>query len=165
MEFIMHKSGLHYYDPRNKNSAFINTVSGEKEGYTQRQFKGAEVARTLYDKLCYPSWEDFKCLIRSNQIKDFPVKVEDAKVALKIWGKNIVALKVKTTWSKPNTVTRDSVKIPMDLLKLHKEVFLTLDIFFVNKIPFLLTLSRKICFTAVNHLKNCTVPQIFAAFK
>ena len=91
--------------------------------------------------------------------------VEDVNVALKIWGKNIVALKGKTTWSKPNTVARDSVKIPMDLLKLHKEVFLTLDIFFVNKIPFLLALSRKICFTMVNHLANRTVPQIFAAFK
>ena len=104
-------------------------------------------------------------MIRSNQIKDCPVTVEDVDVALKIWGKNIAALKGKTTRSKPNTVARDSVKIPMDLLKLHKEVFLTLDIFFVNKIPLLLTLSRKICFTAVNHLANRTVPQIFAAFK
>ena len=91
--------------------------------------------------------------------------VEDIDVALNIWGKNIAALKVKTTRSKPNTVERDSVKIPMELLKLHKEVFLTLDIFFVNNIPLLLTLSRKICFTAVNHLANRTVPQIFAAFK
>ena len=53
----------------------------------------------------------------------------------------------------------------MDVLKLHKEVFLTLDIFFVNKITFLLTLSRKKCFTAVNHLANRKVPKIFAAFK
>ena len=30
MEFIMHKSGLHYYDPLNKHFAFINTVSGNK---------------------------------------------------------------------------------------------------------------------------------------
>ena len=37
--------------------------------------------------------------------------------------------------------------------------------FFVNNIPFLLTLSRKICFTAVNHLANRTVPNIFASFK
>ena len=51
MEFRMHKSGLHYYDPRNKHFAFINTVSGNKEGYTQIQVKGAEVARTLYAKL------------------------------------------------------------------------------------------------------------------
>jgi hypothetical protein len=53
----------------------------------------------------------------------------------------------------------------MEAMKLHKEVFLTTDIFYVNKIPFFLTLSRKICFTAVNHLEDCTVPQIFKAFK
>ena len=104
-------------------------------------------------------------MIIRNQIKDFPATVEDIIVALKIWGTNIVALKEKTTQSKPNTVARDSVKIPMDLLKLHKEVFLILEIFFVNKIPFLLTLSRKICFTAVNHLANLTIPQIFTAFE
>ena len=37
--------------------------------------------------------------------------------------------------------------------------------FFVNNIPLLLTLSRKICFTAVNHLTNRTFQQIFADFK
>ena len=78
---------------------------------------------------------------------------------LNIWGKKITALKGNTTWSKPNTVARDSVKIPFDSLKLHNEII------FVNKIPFFLTPSRKICFTAVNHLANRTVPQIFAAFK
>jgi hypothetical protein len=106
-------------------------------------------------------------VIRSNhQIKDCPVTVQDVDVALKIWGKNIAALKGKTTRSKPNPVARDSVKVPVALLKRHKEVFLTVNIFFVNKIPFFLTLSRKICFTAVNHLVDTrTVPQIFKAFK
>ena len=51
MEFIMHKVGLHYYDPRNRNFTFINTVFGNKEGYTQRQVKGAEVSSTLYATL------------------------------------------------------------------------------------------------------------------
>ena len=51
MEFRMHKSGLHYYEPRNKHFSFINTVSGNKEGYTQRQIKSAEVSRTIYSKL------------------------------------------------------------------------------------------------------------------
>jgi hypothetical protein len=53
----------------------------------------------------------------------------------------------------------------MEIMKLHKEVFLTTDIFFVNNIPFFLTLSRDICFTSVNHLADRTVPQIFKAFK
>ena len=35
----------------------------------------------------------------------------------------------------------------------------------MNKIPFFLTMLSKIMFTAVNHLANRTVPQIFNAFK
>jgi hypothetical protein len=62
-------------------------------------------------------------------------------------------------------VARDFVKVPVELLKLHKEVYITANLFFVNKIPFFLTLSRKICFTAINHLADRPVPQIFKAFK
>jgi hypothetical protein len=166
MEFRMHKCGLHYYDPRiKKHIAFVNTVSENKEGFTKRQINNAELARTLYKTLSYPSMKDFKWVIQSNQIKVFPVTVQDIDVARKIWGKNIAALKGKTTRSKSIPVARDYVKVPTELMKLHKEVLLTTDIFFVNKIPFFLTLSRKICFTAVNHLADRTVPQIFKAFK
>jgi len=62
-------------------------------------------------------------------------------------------------------VAKDFIKFPLEFFKLHKEVFLPADIFFINKIPFFLTLSRKICFTAVSHLANRMVPQIFKAFK
>jgi hypothetical protein len=54
MEFRMHKCGLHYYDPRNeKHVAFVSTFSENKEGFTKRQIKGAEVARTFYKTLSY----------------------------------------------------------------------------------------------------------------
>jgi hypothetical protein len=43
MEFQMHESRLHYYNAHNDEFTFINTVSGNKEGFTQRQIKGAEV--------------------------------------------------------------------------------------------------------------------------
>jgi hypothetical protein len=109
--------------------------------------------------------KDFKWVIQSNQIEDCPVTVQYIDVARKFWGKHIAALKGKTTRSKSIPVARDNVKVPMEIMKLHKEVFLTTYIFFVNKIPFFLTLSRKICFTAVNHLADRTVPQIFKAFK
>jgi hypothetical protein len=92
-------------------------------------------------------------------------KRNESKTFDKSWGENIAALKGKTTRSKTNPVARDYVQVPTEFLKLHKEVFLTFDLFFVNKIPFFLTLSRKICFTAVNHLADSTVPQIFKAFK
>jgi hypothetical protein len=109
--------------------------------------------------------KDFKWLIRSNQIKDCPMTIQDIDVDMKIWGENIAELKRKTTQSNTHPVARDYVKVPKELLKLRKEVYLTTDILFVNKIPFLLTLSRKIFFTAVNHLADRTVPHIFKAFK
>jgi hypothetical protein len=117
----MHKCGLHYYDPRNeKHLTFVNTVSENKEGFTKRQTKNAELTRTLYNTLSYPSMKDFKWVIQSNQIKDCPMTVQDIDVAQKIWGKNIATLKGNTTWSKPIPVVRDYVKVPMDLMKLHK---------------------------------------------
>jgi hypothetical protein len=93
------------------------------------------------------------------------VTVQDIDVARKIWGKNIAAMKGKTTRSNSIPVARDYIKVPTELMKLHKEVFLTTYIFFVNKIPFFLTLSLKICFTAVNNLADRLVPQIFKTFK
>jgi len=168
MEFRMHESGLHYYDPRKERDEemiFVNTVAENMSHFTKREIKGAEVARALYKAIDRPSMKDFKWIVRSNQIKDCPVTVQDIDVAISIWGKNVAALQGKTTRKKSIPVTRDFVRIPRELLKLHQEVFLTADIFFVNKIPFFLTLSRKILFMTVNHLANRTVPNIFKAFK
>jgi hypothetical protein len=81
---------------------------------------------------------DFKWVIRSNQIKDCPVIVQDIDVALNTWGNNITAFKDKTTRRKTIPVVRDYVKVPLELMKLHKEVFLTTDIFFVKNNPFFL---------------------------
>jgi hypothetical protein len=88
--------------------------------------------------------KDCKWVTHSNQIKDFPKTIQDIDVAMTIWGKNIAALKGKTTWSKTHPVVRDYVKVPKELLKLHKEVFLTTYIFldiegFQGYIPILST--------------------------
>jgi hypothetical protein len=47
---------------------------------------------------------------------------------LKIWDKNVVALKGKTTHTKPDPVARDFVKVPVELLKLNKEVYMTANL-------------------------------------
>ena len=70
-----------------------------------------------------------------------------------IWGKNIVSLKGKTTRKKLIHVEVDIVKIPKELVKLHKEVFMTSDILFVNGIPFFILLGRNITFTVLIHIK------------
>jgi hypothetical protein len=100
--------------------------------------------------------KDFKWVIHSNQIKDWPVMIQDIDVYMHIWGKNIAALKGKTTRSKTHPVARDYVKFPKELLKLHKEVFLTTDIFFVNKVPFFLTLKHMFYSCQPPRGQNCS---------
>jgi hypothetical protein len=57
------------------------------------------------------------------------------------------------------------VKASVELLKLHKEEYITVNLFFVNMIPFFLMLSCMICFMAISHLADTPVLQIFMAFK
>ena len=54
--------------------------------------------------------------------------------------------------------------MPSAILKLHRYVTLAADLFFVNQIPFFLTYSRRICFTAVNHITDRLLKTIFKAY-
>jgi hypothetical protein len=59
----------------------------------------------------------------------------------------------------------DVVGIPREIRDLHKIVTLSMDIFFVNGIPFLLTLSHNLCFTTITHLADRTIETTYKAFK
>jgi hypothetical protein len=83
MEFRMHSSGLHYYDPRTERDeqmVFVNKVSENMSRFAKREIKGAELARSLYRTLDRPSMKDYKWIIQSHQIKDSPVTVQDIDV-------------------------------------------------------------------------------------
>ena len=165
MIFKMHSSSLHYYNPMRNEFSFVVMVEDNMKSFSKRQIDGAKKACNQYAGLAYPSVTDYKWILKSNQVKECPVSYKDAGVAEKIWGPNIAALKGKTTCSTPEPVKSDIVAIPKMIRELHRIVTMSIDIFFVNKIPFLLTLSRKICFTMVTHLSNQKADTICAAFK
>jgi hypothetical protein len=135
------------------------------EGFTKSQVEKAAEAKQLYAKLAYPSMKDFEWAVLTNQIQNCPITKADIKAAQVIWGKDICALKGKTVRGKAPKVEGITLQLPPEIKEQNKEVFLTLDVFFVNKIPFLVTLSRKIVFTTANHLANRKMATIFKAFK
>ena len=47
-----------------------------------------------------------------------------------IWVKDVPYLKGKTTRKNPIRVTEDLIRVPKEFLKLNKDVFLTMDIYF-----------------------------------
>ncbi len=85
--------------------------------------------------------------------------------AYKIWGPSVAALKGKTVRKKPEPIKTDIVSIPKEIRELHKEVTLTANIFFMNKIPFFVTLSRVLYFTMVTHPPDRSLGQIFKVLK
>jgi hypothetical protein len=163
--FKEHRNGLHFFNPRQADFAFIETVESSMRLYSKWQVTCAEKARSLYASLGFPSQKDFMWILRSNQIKDSPVTVEDAMAAFKIWGPSVAALKGKTVRKRPEPIKTDIVFIPKEICELHKEVTLTINFFLVNKIPFLFTLSRVLYFTTVTHLPNRSLGQIFKMLK
>ncbi len=133
--------------------------------FTKRQIHGANLACNLKACLAFPSNADMKWAIQSNLIKDCLVTVKDMGMTIKVWGPSIVMLKGKTVRMMPPVVRQDVIEILKKIRELHKDVTLTIDIFFVNKIPSFTTYSLIICFLSVMHLSNRKALTIFNALK
>ncbi len=113
--FKEHANGLHFFDPRQVDFAFVETVESNMQLFSKRQVARADKACSLYASLRFPSKQDFLWILRFNQIKDCPVMVEDAMAAYKIWGPSVAALKGKTVRKKPEPVKTETVYIPKEI--------------------------------------------------
>jgi hypothetical protein len=153
--FKEHVNGLHFFDPRQADFAFV---------------KNGEITHSAVLKMAgcvrgQGTQPLFQSRIPLQTRFSLPVMVEDAMAAYKIWGPSVAALKGKTVCKKLEPVNTETVYIPKEIRKLHKEVTLTIDIFFVNSIPFFVILSRVFYFTTVTHLPDRSLGQIFKALK
>ena len=82
-----------------------------------------------------------------------------------ILGPNLGSLQGKTVCFNGEHVSLSKQIIPPDLLLKYKDVTLAMDIMFVNKLPFLLTLSRHIKFGTVAHLLSRGHTNVMAVIK
>lgn len=96
--------------------------------------------------------------------KDCPITVDDIDNALAIFGKDITAVKGKTTRSKPIHMVVHHLKMPKGTMNEHRNVSLTAETFFGNEMPFFLTSARKIDCTSVQKLNSRKALTVFKAF-
>ena len=110
---------------------FINTVEGNKEGFTQRQIERGKQALALYQIIGRPAERRYYTILAENHIMNCPITVEDARRAFHIYGPDVATLQGKMVRRSPQAI-KDYVpfELPADLLKEFRRINLATDIFF-----------------------------------
>lgn len=158
--FEMHADGLHYHDTGNRQLVMVQTVHENESGFSECQVSKAKIARELYAKVGYPSIKDFKLMIVNNMINNCPILVEDVDRAEKLYGPSIQALKGKTVRQTSVPVVTDYVEVPPHILRENKNITISVDVMFVNKIPFLTSISRHIKFSTAETLPTRNIKNL-----
>ena len=91
-------------------------------------------------------------------IKDLPINANDAKHVSVIFRPDLAGIRGKTVQWRPECVDAEEgfVALPQSLLTNNRVLMLHADVFFVNRLPVLISLSRKIGLTTVEFIPNRT---------
>jgi hypothetical protein len=170
--FRRSNKGLHYWDTMETEEAvdesrgdavFFNTVDDKKSEYTVRSYRQAELARKVQNMIGRPSLVDYLKIIDNNMLPNCPVTRDDVLAAEDIFGKNLGSLKGKTVRRKsPVTPTQEEL-IPTGIKERYTNVTVGMDIMFVNKVAFLVTISHDIKFGTVEHINSRRHDVVLAA--
>ena len=150
--------------------ALIEKITGNidqflQNGGSNEEINKAMLSRTIQKQIgCLPD-KEFKHLVSTKSLKQFPVTVNDIANANSIPGLHThSSLKGAATRHTLNNRVRvgDSVKIPRDWYKLNKFTTLTVDAMFVNGLPLFVTLLGKINLVTAECVSNKKARQLLS---
>ena len=147
------------------NFQLVTTVKDNLQHFTKREIKGAQAAWELQGELGWPSTEEFLTIISDNTLKNSTVTVADIHRAIDIYGPPVPLLQGKTTQKKPLLHKPQHLPLPFNIIQKHPRIDLYVDIFFVNRIPFLHTKSQHIGFITSQRLSSRGQTHIIAHLK
>jgi hypothetical protein len=165
--FQQSAKGLFFLDVKAEKSGtvLVNTVADNKNRYTDRDYKQAMVARKLQNTIGRPSERRYKKIVNKHLMKNCPINLDDIVAADDILGSNLGSLKGKTVRRSGTHVRSGQIGIPREIMEKYRDVTIGADIMFVNRIPFLISISRYIKFGTTEVLKNRKNATIIQAFK
>ena len=97
------------------------------------------------------SEKDYRGLVSSHLLKNNNVSPAAVSNARTLFGPDLANVRGKTVRIKPDPVVENYVAIPRDFVLANKHLTLAADVFFVDGIPLLLTISRRIKFVTSEH--------------
>jgi hypothetical protein len=132
-------------DDENKIVLAHQTVKGESAHFSAIDCRRAAKVRELQEALACPSDFDLANAIEHNVIGNNPFTRRDVRIAKKIFGPDVPAMKGKTVKRKSIMPREDDISdIPSDIIKEYSNVHLSIDIMHVNGIKFLISYSNHI---------------------
>jgi hypothetical protein len=157
-KFNQSQRGLFYlYTAKTENYTVlaVNTVEHNKFNYAVRDYNRAKLARKIQVLVGRPELKDFLRYLDGNSFPNCPINRQDAINAHAIFGRDIGSIKGKTTRRKLKGILGSVANnLPKEIMETYRDVTLCIDIMFVNKIPFFLSISRIIRFITVEVLDN-----------
>ena len=168
--FIPSGKGLykweHSMDPTANNPCwlFVMTVCNQADRYTHHTYKHAQAVRCLQNIIMHPASRHISDIAISH-LRNCPYTKEDIWAADDIFRPNLGSLKGTTVRHPNKHIQVTTSGVPHSILKLHRNVVFSMDIIFVNKLPFLATSSRNLRFSTVESLPNCQVGTVTTCLK
>ena len=100
-------------------------------------------------------------MVHDGIIPNFHVTLGDINNSNTIFGPDFSSLKGKMVRLQPKPLVSNYINTPKDILQLHKMVSVEAEIMFVNRMAFLVSISRHVKFTTVLYLGKRTMSNIF----
>jgi hypothetical protein len=171
-KFHQSQHGLYYLDTSQddgKNElgevTLINTVENNMSKLSHRDYLRAVKACKLMRAIGHPSLQQFLAILDNNQLPNCPITRCDAMNAENTFGPDVGSLKGKTVHRPPVPVMPVLNDLPHDIMSTYRDITLSADIMYVNKIPFFVTISRHVHFSTVEMLYNRTAETMTKAMK
>jgi hypothetical protein len=119
-------------------------VEDNKKRYTTKGVKQAEAARRLQDIVMRPPSKKLQNILARGFIRNCPVESRHMQYADDIYGKNLGAIKGKTVLREVKSPVVSMNPVPDEIISRYHDVSLSIDIMFVNAVPFLTAISKEL---------------------
>ena len=133
--------------------------------YTKRAYQDAITARQAQNIMMFPGVGQLYKIADQNLLRNSEINRADIRATQDIFGPNLGALKGKTPACRSTVVSGGRDGVPPDILDRHRDLVVSMDIFFINKIPFLLTTSHNLHFGTVEAIPNRQVRTVLQAIQ
>ena len=135
-------------------TVLVTTVADNASNILNANYAQAVLARKIQKIIGRPTTRTFINIIENNLLPNCPANHRGVFRAKQIFGPDIGSSKGKTVRRQPTRVEVEEVSLPPTIQQHYQEVMLACDIMYVNKIPFLMSISRHIRFGTAQHIKN-----------